>query len=44
MAKTAILVEFPGFVIADQDVSDIGLDLLSMEGRLTVLAQRVVVA
>lgn len=44
MARTAILVEFPGFVMTDQDVCDIELDLLSMEDRLTVLAQQVVVA
>lgn len=43
MARTAIL-EFPGFVTIGQDVSDIELDLLSMEDRLTVLVQQVVVA
>lgn len=43
MAKIAILVEFLGFVVTDQDVSDIELDLLSMEDRLIVLAQQVVV-
>lgn len=44
MARIAILVEFPGFVTADRDVSDIELDLLLMEDRLIVLVQQVVVA
>lgn len=43
VARTAIL-EFPGFVIADQDVSDIELDLLLTEDQLIVLVQQVVVA
>lgn len=43
MVRTAILVEFPGFVMTDHDVSDTELDLLSMEDRLIVLAQHVVV-
>lgn len=43
MVRTAILVEFPGFVMIDQDVSDTELDLLSMEDQLTVLVQHVVV-
>lgn len=44
VAKIVILVEFPEFVMADQDVSDIELDLLLMEDRLIVLVQQVVVA
>lgn len=44
MARIAILVEFLGFVMADQDVSDIELDLLLTEDRLIVLVQQVVVA
>lgn len=43
-AKTAIPVESLGFVVAGQDVSDIELDSLLTEGRLTVLARPVVVA
>lgn len=43
VARTASL-EFPGFVLADQDVSDIELDLLLMEDQLIVLVQQVVVA
>lgn len=44
MARIAIPVEFPGFVMTDQDVSDIELDLLLTEDRLIVLVQQVVVA
>lgn len=44
VARIAILVEFPGFVTADQGVSDIELDLLLTEDRLIVLVQHWVVA
>lgn len=42
--RTAILVEFPGFVMVDPDVFDIELDLLLTEDRLIVLVQQVVAA